>query len=406
MPRLRLLLVAFALLSQLLPLPALAHLPDFPVVNGHFYSEANGSPVYNEDLGFTITNDDDIPFWDAYKAAGGPSVLGFPISHRFQYNGFTVQATQYAVLQWDPATGEVSLMNVLDELSASGLDDWLEAARQIPPVPPSAASGASEAERLALLDQNPAIKALYLDAPDWLRRYGLPVVYAERDEAFVLRTQRAAFQQWKIDTPWASQGEVTLVAAGDLFKEVGFIPPRAAIPRPPPPPLAAADPQVPIRIIIPDIGVDAPVVALELNQDLTLPVPRTSYEVAWYTYSARAGQADNLVMSGHLNWDGQPGVFARLRELRGYQQVILVGADGRRFVYEVAECDNPYCALHPADDPADDVLGPSRFSHLTLITCEGRFDRITRNYSHRRIVRARLVAIEPVTTALEPGGRS
>jgi hypothetical protein len=54
-------------------------------------------------------------------------------------------------------------------------------------------------------------------------------------DVYVLRTQRAAFQEWVAGAEWAAPGEVTVVLAGDLAKQFKLLPPDAAIPEVAPP---------------------------------------------------------------------------------------------------------------------------------------------------------------------------
>ena len=52
---------------------------------------------------------------------------------------------------------------------------------------------------------------------------------------FVIRTQKAVFQQWKEDVPWAEAGEVTIANGGDiteaLKKSLGWFPAEALSPQ-------------------------------------------------------------------------------------------------------------------------------------------------------------------------------
>ncbi len=50
----------------------------------------------------------------------------------------------------------------------------------------------------------------------------------------MIRTQRAVFQQWKEDVPWAAAGQVTIANSGDIAKELGLFPAEALIPQPAP----------------------------------------------------------------------------------------------------------------------------------------------------------------------------
>src|SRR5919108_449351 len=211
---------------------------DLPDGAGHFYKQANGQGGAGE-TGFAITNANDVRFWNEYRRLGGPDVLGYPASRRFIWEGFTVQVVQKAVLQWRPDTQAVAFANVLDRLHALGKDDWLLAFRQIPrPFDNAAEAGLSWdeiiARRWGFLDTNEAIKARYFGAPAPLDHFGLPVSYADLGDSFVLRAQRAAFQYWKRDVPWAAAGEVTVVNAGDLAKEAGVLPGPALAPELPP----------------------------------------------------------------------------------------------------------------------------------------------------------------------------
>jgi hypothetical protein len=227
---------------------------DLPDGSGHFYRQANGQSGAGE-AGFALTNADGIPFWDEYQRLGGPQALGYPVSRRFAWDGFTVQALQKAVFQWRPETRTVAFVNVLDRLHELGKDDWLGTARQTPPPFDWAADrgrGWDElvARHVALLEASPAIQEQYWSDPAPLDHFGLPVSSADMGSSFVVRAQRAVFQYWKEDVPWARQGEVTIANAGDLAKEAGLFPGPAITPelpsdagRPPAPPCAV----VPIR---------------------------------------------------------------------------------------------------------------------------------------------------------------
>ena len=74
--------------------------------------------------------------------------------------------------------------------------------------------------RLALLDDNLAIRERYYAAPDPLLLYGLPTSRVEdMGDHYAIRTQRAVFQQWKEDVPWAKAGEVTIANGGEIARD-------------------------------------------------------------------------------------------------------------------------------------------------------------------------------------------
>ncbi len=397
-------LVSAALALQLIALspatPAQAHVPDYPVPNGHFFTQtsaAGGDSL----LGFTISDADGVPLWNEFKRLGGIRTLGYPASQRFIWNGWVAQAVQRGILVWHPERSRAELANVMDDLSAAGYDEWLRARHGIPaPFDENEEAGlefeAVKERRLRFLDGNAAVKQRFLAERNWQELYGLPVAFDESDQAWVLRTQRVSFQHWKVDVPWARKGTVTITHGGDVAKEAGLLPAEAVAPETPTV-YRAASPEKPSRMLIPKLRVDAPIATFSLNdldKDGALPSPKRAGDVAWYDYSGRAGEANNAVFAGHVDWNGTAAVFARIKELINGDQVVMVGENGTRFIYEVLGCDDVECHLPVSTTPdVDEFVGFSAFSHLTMITCEGEWDRIKRDYSHRRIVRARLVGI-------------
>jgi serine protease Do len=229
--------IAFALLPEEAGAQGLIRetLREYDVVNGYFYTQTGGD---SGDRGYSITDEDNVPLWREYQRLGGPDALGYPISRRFVWDGFVVQATQKAVLQWRPEAGRAVTVNLLDELSRTGKDDWLATYRLIPrPVAFTDEAGLSPQQvtdkRLRLLDANPALRTAYLASPDFLETNGLPVApIMDVGPAFVLRAQRRAFQLWKVGTPFARAGQVTVVNGGDLGKEADLYPVAAAEPEP------------------------------------------------------------------------------------------------------------------------------------------------------------------------------
>src|SRR5690349_21073659 len=83
-------------------------LRDYDVVNGHFFTQAGSA---GGDAGYAIADEGGIPLWSEFQRLGGVAALGYPVSRRFQWEGFVVQATQKAVLQWRPDLNRVVYLN-------------------------------------------------------------------------------------------------------------------------------------------------------------------------------------------------------------------------------------------------------------------------------------------------------
>ncbi|MET8630337.1 class F sortase [Kitasatospora sp. NPDC004669] len=138
-------------------------------------------------------------------------------------------------------------------------------------------------------------------------------------------------------------------------------------------PSAAARPLAsspPTRLLIPSVGVDAPVTGLGLNSDGTVQVPSADRadEVGWYRNGPTPGETGPAVLIGHLDTKYGPAVFQRLPELRPGELIHIRRADGGSADFKVR------ALLQAAKDhfPTETVYGDTPTPALRLITCGGR----------------------------------
>jgi hypothetical protein len=207
---------------------------DFDVAGGHFYQQANGFNGAGE-MGFAVLDDADAPFWSEFQRLGGVERLGYPISGRFQRSGFLTQVFQRSALQWRPDLGQAVPVNTLDDLAQAGADGWLDRVGQVPPAPLSGDDSGLDwdqlvARRVSLLDPYPALQAFFLGDADPLYTFGLPVAVKDYGNVVSVRLERATFQLWTVNVPWASAGTVVVASAGDLAKKAGLWPATAITP--------------------------------------------------------------------------------------------------------------------------------------------------------------------------------
>ncbi len=220
------------------------HAPDYAIGRGWYYTQTGSGTG----KGYAIIDYRGINFWSGFQQLGGVPALGYPVSGRFILDGFYYQATQKALLQWNPGTNSVNLANTFDMLSAANYDDWLVAYRQIPKSfdwsaddPINDWEGTVQNHLTRIFEAQPgdsaemstaraALKERLLSNSDWLQRFGLPLAIQEFGPMIVVRAQRSALQYWKVKMPWADVGDVTVVLGGDLFKESGLIPAAARYP--------------------------------------------------------------------------------------------------------------------------------------------------------------------------------
>jgi sortase (surface protein transpeptidase) len=149
-------------------------------------------------------------------------------------------------------------------------------------------------------------------------------------------------------------------------------------------PLIDARAAAPRWIRIPAIGVSAPVVALGLNPDGTLEVPRRWGDTGWYAGGPKPGQRGPAVIAGHVDSTSGPAVFYRLGELRRGALVHIRRAD-----HSVASFRVEGAERWPKDRfPTRRVYRRTARSTLRLITCGGGFNGATGHYLENVIVYA------------------
>ncbi|HEX6511840.1 MAG TPA: hypothetical protein VF157_06055, partial [Chloroflexota bacterium] len=229
---------------------ALAAAPDYDIPNGHFYTQTNAGAGAN---GFSITDDGGVPMWTWFQKYGGVSLLGYPNTGRFTLDGFVVQGTQRALLQWHPDTKTMAFVNIFDRLHDQGLDPVLEATYQIPPqIDNSAAEKGLTFDQVKAIREawlnfpNTAFKDHYFADPFHIDHDGLPTSQLKAYGPFIeIRLQRKAFQLWNVDGPAGIKAGTLVENLGsDIAKQVNFYPKDAATPGAPP--VAAAGPAGPI----------------------------------------------------------------------------------------------------------------------------------------------------------------
>ncbi len=140
-----------------------------------------------------------------------------------------------------------------------------------------------------------------------------------------------------------------------------------------------------MRVVIPGIGVDAPVIDLGLNPDGTLEVPTRFDQAGWYTGGSLPGEAGPAVIVGHVSSRQGPGVFYRLRDLRPGDLVRVIRPDGSVARFRVEEVVQYPKSAFPTERVYGDVTG----SRLRLITCGGAFDYSTGHFVDNVVVFAR-----------------
>ncbi|MGW2210864.1 class F sortase [Streptomyces sp. NPDC001781] len=133
---------------------------------------------------------------------------------------------------------------------------------------------------------------------------------------------------------------------------------------------AATRRSVPVRLRIPGIGVDTPVMRLGLAQDGTVQVPPiTAHDQAgWYQGSPVPGRTGPSVILGHVTVGAYgDGVFRRLDRLRRGDEIGVRLENGVSAEFTVTSVRT----VAKAEFPTKAVYGDVDRPELRLITCGG-----------------------------------
>lgn len=141
---------------------------------------------------------------------------------------------------------------------------------------------------------------------------------------------------------------------------------------------------LPISIRIPEIKSESSLVYTNLNPDGTIETPsvHSPKQASWYEGSPRPGDAGPAIVLGHVDGDGEFGIFHRLRELKIGSQITIDRENGPSISFTV------YDVIRVSKDkfPTERVYGNTEASEIRLITCGGLFNRTERSYVDNIVV--------------------
>jgi hypothetical protein len=177
----------------------------------------------------------------------------------------------------------------------------------------------------------------------------------------------------------AGVGALTGFDVSDLFRGPDKPPPRA---------FPVLEPSRPLRLTIPSIKVDAPILDVGLADDDSVDVPPLSRhnEAGWFSDGPTPGQFGPALIVGHADTRTGPSVFHDLHTLKPGRRIEILRSDGRVAVFEVNAVEHYGKTKLPIKRVYGDYSRPS----LRLVTCGGTWLGRSRGYSDNVIVFASL----------------
>lgn len=148
--------------------------------------------------------------------------------------------------------------------------------------------------------------------------------------------------------------------------------------------LPAAAP--PVRLVVPALSVDAPVVPVGLDEATGgMEIPEDVAVVGWYRFGPGLDAAQgSTVLAGHVDGAGREGALFELRDLEPGATLVATGADGRLRSYVVEAREQ----WSKGQVPLDRLFARDGPARLVVITCGGPFDPDTRTYRDNLVVTA------------------
>ncbi|MBP9757144.1 MAG: class F sortase [Candidatus Pacebacteria bacterium] len=140
----------------------------------------------------------------------------------------------------------------------------------------------------------------------------------------------------------------------------------------------------PVRLIIPSIGLSAPVTSVGLNEKGEMDVPEgNTPDVGWYKHGTIPGNIGSAVIDAHVF-----AAFENLRDLKVGSEVYVENSAGERLTFVVDDS-----RVYQLGELTSGMLfGKKDTRRLNLITCAGEQTPDGSTYTHRLVVYTKLVA--------------
>ncbi len=142
----------------------------------------------------------------------------------------------------------------------------------------------------------------------------------------------------------------------------------------------------PVRIALPELGIDMAVEAEGVDDDGQMALPENAADAGWYRYGPGLRDAAGAtVIAAHIDsrHDGI-GPFSLLKNAAVGSMVSVTGSDGSTAAYLVREVR----AVGKIDAPMAELFDRSGAPRLVMVTCGGAFNSNTGHYVDNVVVTA------------------
>lgn len=137
---------------------------------------------------------------------------------------------------------------------------------------------------------------------------------------------------------------------------------------------------MPVRLVIPKIGINATITDIGLTSSGNMEAPNTNDIAGWYKYGPKPGNDGSAVLGGHFGV-GEQAIFTDLNQLDKGDTLSIIDDQGQRASFVVREV-----RTYAQDSQPNEVFNSLMGAHLNLITCDGAWESGKRTYSQRLVI--------------------
>ena len=133
-----------------------------------------------------------------------------------------------------------------------------------------------------------------------------------------------------------------------------------------------AGPGIPIRLRIPEIGIDTAIESVGLTPKGAIDVPKDFSNAAWFSFSSKPGEKGTSIIDGHSGWkNGVQSIFDNLYELEKGDKIYVEDGEGTTAIFVVRKLGT----YSINDDVSEIFMSNDEEAHLNLITCSGPWNK-------------------------------
>ena len=134
------------------------------------------------------------------------------------------------------------------------------------------------------------------------------------------------------------------------------------------PPVQRVETAPPVRLAVPALQIDSPLVPLGLTASGQIEAPQEYDRAGWFQEGPRPGDTGAAVIAGHVDSRRGPAVFYHLSSLKPGAELVVERADGSAATFRVDRL-----ASYSRDDFPTVEVYATNDRELRLITCGGEF---------------------------------